>query len=461
MREDPSLPNNPHEPQAPGSCKLLETNNLARIRFDFVDMQFEQSRGGFALKQRVLPGVGMSLYTVLQHYELDVKVKIFLAYSIALTFWQFYDMKDLRHKWSSRSIFFMPENGGQRERLPNKPYISIQFEPEEEETKEYSNADSLIHQHPRILSLAILLLEIGLGKPLQLQPRDNLVAQLNSDFDVATQSFIELSRGSWPNFCNKNYYDKAIGICLNYALYRSQQAPDAPANTATSNSSRMSQRRKIIRDNVVWPLRCLAKIGFWSIDEKNIFLSRRAEPEPLYTIRNDIQPMPTPSTIRNHEQPMTITSFHTGDKIDPEMWLDYLKVINKTIQGLRQGCSGSKSIRVAVLDTGYDPDVRFFQDDTRSTRVKGWKDFVSDSQDPVDAYGHGTMMTELVIETAPVAEVFVARVAENTERLEHSASQIAEVCVTSFVSPYYTETGALLFLFDPVLTQIGYPVGWS
>lgn len=378
---------------------------------------------GFALQQRPLPGVGMSLPTVLQQYKLEVKEKISLAYIITSAFWQFYDTPVLRHKWTGESIFFMPEEVGQTQRLPNKAYISIQFESREEQTEEYSDADLLVYRFPRILAFAIILLEIGLGRPLQLQHFDDPVTQLNSDFEVASQTLTELREVSWDNFANKGVYIKAIENCLESTHYRIQQAPDPPANTATSNhlesysrrSSEIDKRRKAFYNKVVWPLEWLAEAGFQGIYNKVNFLSERTEPEP-------------PPTTPSNGKSMPMASFHAGAKITPHAWLDHLKQINKHIHTLRERPADSKGIRVAILDTGYDSSAPFFQDPTRLSHVKVWKDFVSGLETPIDTFGHGTFMATLLIETAPVAELFVARVAESTDKLIHSPFRIADVC---------------------------------
>ncbi|KAH6982561.1 peptidase S8/S53 domain-containing protein [Ilyonectria destructans] len=119
--------------------------------------------------------------------------------------------------------------------------------------------------------------------------------------------------------------------------------------------------------------------------------------------------------------------FHGSQKIDPKRWLDDLKAINRAISPrLRKLPAGSKGVRVAILDTGYNPKAPLLADQARSRCFKGWKDFVSGSDAPVDTFGHGTFMVTLLVESAPISEVHVARVAENTNNLPQSSSRIAQ-----------------------------------
>lgn len=320
----------------------------------------------------------------------------------------------------------MPEEVGHTQRLPNKAYISIQFELGREQTDEYLDTDFLVHRFPRILSFAVILLEIGLGRSLRLRQFDSPVAQFNSDFEVASQALVDLREMSWTNFANKDVYVKATENCLESNHYRIQQAANGPTDAATLShlnsdyrrSVDIDQRRKTFYNKVVWPLQWLAETGFQGSYNQVTFFSERTEPQP------SASQSPTPS----HVQSMPMPSFHAGGLINPHGWLDHLKQINQYIhRTLHKRPASCKGIRIAILDTGYDLSAPFFQDHKRLRRVKGWKDFVSASKTPVDTFGHGTFMATLAIESAPVAELCIARVAENTDKLTHSPSRIADV----------------------------------
>jgi len=89
-------------------------------------------------------------------------------------------------------------------------------------------------------------------------------------------------------------------------------------------------------------------------------------------------------------------------------------------------------------------------------RLKGWKDLTSmDSATKIDSFGHGTFMTRLRMEVAPIADVYLICVAEQTDDLQNNASSIAKVrfsnrfkdkltfTIMQLSSPAWTRTGKL------------------
>lgn len=79
----------------------------------------------------------------------------------------------------------------------------------------------------------------------------------------------------------------------------------------------------------------------------------------------------------------------------------------------------SRPIRIAILDSGYDPNSQFFKDQEDfgnygiKTRIT-WKDFIGDGP-PEDKHEerHGTKLLCLMLMMLPMAEIFVGRVALN------------------------------------------------
>lgn len=85
-------------------------------------------------------------------------------------------------------------------------------------------------------------------------------------------------------------------------------------------------------------------------------------------------------------------------------------------------------VRIAVLDTGYDPDAIFFQAADRRRRIRKWKDYaVGGSTLRRDVDGHGTHVLSLVMKVAPTADFYVARVARDTDDLSASVDNVAKV----------------------------------
>lgn len=82
-----------------------------------------------------------------------------------------------------------------------------------------------------------------------------------------------------------------------------------------------------------------------------------------------------------------------------------------------------------MLDTGYDKQAAFFDDENRKPRLKDWRDYVEkDNKIPIDHDGHGTHVLSLLMRMAPAADIFVARIAKNTESLGGAVENVAKVC---------------------------------
>lgn len=95
---------------------------------------------------------------------------------------------------------------------------------------------------------------------------------------------------------------------------------------------------------------------------------------------------------------------------------DVLEVYDQFITG-----STKKELkpRIAILDTGLDmnhPD--FLYDIERRQRIREHKNFTNSKRAPgdddmYDASGHGTHVTGIILDFAPEAQVYVAKIAEH------------------------------------------------
>ncbi|KAF5968161.1 thermostable alkaline protease [Fusarium bulbicola] len=97
-------------------------------------------------------------------------------------------------------------------------------------------------------------------------------------------------------------------------------------------------------------------------------------------------------------------------------------------------------VRVAVLDTGfhvekstmYDEGDEFLSDPIVSQRVKEQKNFFSreakepNEKDTEDIHGHGTLVARLVLQFAPRAEVYVARITDSKTLRMTTTAQLVE-----------------------------------
>ncbi len=94
-----------------------------------------------------------------------------------------------------------------------------------------------------------------------------------------------------------------------------------------------------------------------------------------------------------------------------------------------------RPIRIAVLDTGYDEEAVFFENPFRRRRVKQWKDWAEGSATPIDESGHGTHTLALTMKVAPLADLYVARIAKDRASLKSAVDSIAEVLLFLLFTP--------------------------
>ncbi|KAH0439996.1 hypothetical protein CcaCcLH18_02713 [Colletotrichum camelliae] len=401
--------------------------------YNYISMCYEPFTEKFQIHEYELPsdqnqlpgpGRGATLLNVIRDYLLTPKDKVILAYIIARAYWQFYDSELMRTKWTSESIWFLPqwtplaEDVSLPEEILLRPYLAFPFGLPEDPLEDVINDDMLNHKHPRIFRIGILLLEIGLGRPFPSFKRPNLVSQLNLDHQIASSQFAELRRESWAGFRYKSYFDSAVGHCIQSQKLVKQSSP--LSSRAKDEHEGVLARRKAFYKNVVQPLAWLARKGF------------RHGPEDITLIRRKAVSMHGAQT---HNIPLLPKArFHSGNEVVPKKWLKTLNELSREIEGQRRKAGVKTRIRVAVLDTGLNLQLPEFADpDGRIKRVQDVKDFV-DQPKGNDTFGHGSFMARLVMECAPSADIYVARVARNSTDL--SRSQVVVQKVIPFSSHY-------------------------
>jgi subtilisin family serine protease len=72
-----------------------------------------------------------------------------------------------------------------------------------------------------------------------------------------------------------------------------------------------------------------------------------------------------------------------------------------------------KPVRIAVLDTGVDLAHRFIQGAKKHNRIKLIESFVEGVKGTQDLHGHGTHIAALLLEIAPDAQLYIAKIAES------------------------------------------------
>ncbi|KAH6608809.1 s8 family peptidase [Trichoderma cornu-damae] len=391
------------------------------VHYARIEIGFDPTRGHFRLHRSKLlepepgPGPGESLADVLCKFRLAPRDKVILASTIAQAYHHFYDSDLMRIKWRSEAIWFMAPPAG-RDEMPLRPYLMFPFGTRCDPEEDFVDDANLVHQHPRILAMGILLLEIGLSKPFQSFPQRNGISQVNRDHLIATNWLKELRVAKWENFTYKTLFDKAIEYCIQEGrllvdpqsrLYHVGAAKESPSKAQPDKQKGILARRKKFYSNVVLPLKWLAETGF----------SHRVGSKPCIIRRNPTADSPNREPLGRLPQPES--SFHSGRGVNPAMWLRDLNRIGTSVESQRREHRVKTPIRVAILDTGiFEKD-----DNSVSWRIKDQRDFV-DKSAMADTFGHGTLMARLVMECAPSAQIIVARVAKNTKELQASRENV-------------------------------------
>jgi hypothetical protein len=386
--------------------------------------------------QHIISGCGVQLSELLKLSELTVEHRIKLSYAVARAFWQFYNSELMNARWTSEDILFIPfnEEFSPLEGIPLRAFVSFPFGPRYKKSPaEFYDKDQYTHRYPRILYLGIVLLEIGLGQALGLEhdSKLSLLAHTNTARVKAKMKLKELKNAKWDGFRWKDYFIEAVENCLDSVNFKetpkrrkSRRRGDSDDGNKDAKDSALSERRDALYQKVVAPLFWLATVGFEDSEEV-----------PLVPIRKKICGK---STFADNEELQcfwseirTHPSFLSGGSSSTEGFLEDLQVIAGHITRCRRLAKIAKPIRVAILDTGCKTDLPFFQNSQRSNRLKGWKDFaIAGSKSEMDAFGHGTFMARLLMNVAPIVDIYLIRVAENTDDLENNEKNIAKVCAT-------------------------------
>lgn len=398
----------------------MHTPHYARVEIGFnpSKSQFKFHRNK-ELETEPGPGRGDSLADVLGEFQLLPKDKIILAYTIAQAYHHFYDSDLMRIKWTSDKIWFMPPME-ENDEIFLRPYLIFPFETRDDPEEDFVDDARLVHQHPRILAIGTLLLEIGLSKPFQSISQRNRISQANLDHKIADNWLKGLKKIEWGGFRDKSIFDKAIEYCIrDCKMLVDRQTKLGPVGKATESSNKtlpdkqqgILARRKKFYKNVVRPLKYLAETGFGHKIGDTLYIRRKPRAVPLTT--------ELPDELSKLE-----ASFHSGNTVKPKEWLKDLNSIGRIIERQRRAHRVITAVRVAVLDTGNDEG----DNGSASWHVKGKRDFVdSPNTKMTDTFGHGTLMARLVKNCAPSAEIIIARVAKNTKDLKVSQDNIKEV----------------------------------
>lgn len=401
------------------------------------------SQPDFDLPLNIHSGCGIRLSQLLKEAELTIEHKIKLSYTVARAFWQFYSSDLMKARWTSEDIWFihLDKTFVQSDDIPLRAFVSFPFGSQFHEAPgECCGKGESSHCYPRILYLGIILLEIGLGQSLSTRrcSVNNLAGHITSTHWNARAKLSELKKADWDGFQWKDYYVKAIGNCLEPVKFkdttvRKEIRPQGGRSDIISLLDQsLEERRRALFQNVVTPLFWLATVGFDNSEEVlRVPIRKKLQRQSAFAGDDELQEF--------WREKRALPSFSSTGIANTEEYLADLRKIADHIERYRRKAKIKKPIRVAILDTGCKIDLAFFQNPNRSKRIRGWKDFTaSGSAVATDVFGHGTFMARLLMDVAPIVEVYLVRVAEKTDDLQNSQNMIAEVRPCSHIANFLT-----------------------
>ncbi|KAF7531527.1 hypothetical protein G7054_g8803 [Neopestalotiopsis clavispora] len=394
-------------------CELIKIRNDARLCLEIRDSELCQ-RSAMAPKQCVKCGPSLPLEDIFKHRRLSNKDRLVLSYIIVVSFWKYYNSQWTNSYWTKRSIHFFEDqqdaDGISGKLYANKPYLEVSFQQDTEMIDETFESTMLVHKHPRILGLCLILLEIAQGGAMSPGNYDTVEQGFNSKW-VKANGIVDDNK-QWNNFDFPDFR-KALRDCLDPLTFNNVTTGCGP-----QYQNGIEQRQTILHEKLVLPIHRLVMDTLW---DNAINDGRPMNPIPPSPIVN------FPANHSNEQLGHTMRGQENQDRLSSHTWLWETFRFNQIIQGSYASLpSETRRVRVAILDTGYDDHAAFFKAGPRKKRIKEWQDFAGKIASPVDEDGHGTHKTALVMKLAPEADIYVARITKNNEELRTRAEEICE-----------------------------------
>ncbi|PFH61507.1 hypothetical protein XA68_17164 [Ophiocordyceps unilateralis] len=407
--EDSPAQGNLEEIKTEEFCQLIHLDAKACLCLTVQGDKLQRFLDSKPPKYSIDPTPSISLATVLRTHQLSRKMKGALAYILAKSVWQFYDSDWMKTRWTSETIHFMRYCS--QGVFASKPYFAVRFG-EDSDALEATSTYGEIHRYPRVCALGIMLVEIGHGSLLSQSGEGNESQspqrRINDCWTRAQK--ISDEEQPWPDF-DFAKYRTAVKNCLNPSIF--DEAPFRPRDSNQEIADGRQKRRKVLYEQVVFPLEELVQGTGWKeqLHEIGPLRERLASPKPAPV------PVQTQHGVRRAEE---------RHQRGSQQWLKNIDAINAELKPTLAATIPRSRIRIAILDTGYDADATFCQPPARRNRLIKWKDFVDDATLPVDDQGHGTAMLSLAMRVAPAADFCVARVAKNYEELGNASDLVTE-----------------------------------
>ncbi|KAI0860261.1 hypothetical protein F4860DRAFT_504119 [Xylaria cubensis] len=400
---------------------------------------------------------------------LPLKGKRILAVTLATALLPFLETPWLQPSFNHSKIqFFQPLQDGE---LPDitKPFLAMEHIPiisagKTDNGIDFDSSKHRVHPNASVLALGILLCELHYCTPVELMQKDSDAARnVNTDYYTSLEMLktLEVDAGV-------DYY-LATKACLQWEYYPpGQQADfesisvqrlfyqnvvkrleaeifkswrirledlgsfDARANelcwgpigreivrnqTGSADSSDTNNGARALSHR---SLSDSAPVNYQSLNS-GIVLRMPAKRSSESQFRKDLADASTKSLY------FFDASHQTGCEQENRLSQDWMDNLTSSIHHyvdsfdtVEPGCGTFKPVRIAILDSGFDPENPFLMtgDQGLDPRIKYAQSFVHQSEphDIRDDIGHGTHALGLLLKVATCAEIYVARIA-NQETL--------------------------------------------
>ncbi|KAI0439844.1 hypothetical protein F4803DRAFT_553624 [Xylaria telfairii] len=366
--------------------------------------------------------------------------KAVLALSLARSLVHLWHGLWTRCQWTAESIQFPHTTNEILNR--HRPFVTCTLTKSTESPMK-PTADEL---QLSVLGFAQLLAEIETGKRIHLDHSFTSVEDFKDGIEIAMESR--------KNEFGRRDYNNAVQKCLQFMALLRRESVDRKEDLLTV-------ARNVLYTNIIEPLEknfnqipdpvaammsCPLKIQGHSASDELI------TSVPQVTSENTLTAMSTRRDTRRQgdstipfdyrgtwmsKRDNTGVLFFDGKSTARQEHIDRAKIFfcafekfrkRHIIPKINEGRDGRRRIRIAILDTGIDQgngDIRGLVDGINDSRkkqklprmdwnpIKGIKSFTGD--DGVDEFGHGTHVAGLVLQTAPDADLYIAKVSCDKE----------------------------------------------
>ncbi|KAI1425790.1 hypothetical protein F5Y12DRAFT_795492 [Xylaria sp. FL1777] len=438
---------------------------------------------------------------------LPLKGKRILAVTLATALLPFLETPWLQPSFNHSKIqFFQPLQDGE---LPDitKPFLAMEHIPIISAGKtnngvDFDSSKHRVHPNASVLALGILLCELHYCTPVELMQKDSDAARnVNTDYYTSLEMLktLEVDAGV-------DYY-LATKACLQWEYYPPGQQADFESISVQRLFYQNVVKRLEAEIFKSWGLRiedlgsfdpranelCWGPIGrevvrnqTGSADSSEAHTGTRA---PQHRSLSDSAPVSNPTL--NSDMALRIpssgspfrrdladasnkslyffdASHQMGCEQENQLSKDWMDNLTSSIHHyvdsfdtVQPGCGTFKPVRIAILDSGFDPENPFLMtgDQGLDPRIKYAQSFVHQSEphDIRDDIGHGTHALGLLLKVATCAEIYIARIA-NRETLDRNTYDDIAKAINHAVSEWKVDIISMSFGIreynEPIKTAI-------